>query len=571
MDKDKTDAQLNSKDLSKEVKGRGTGRQGGALSAQADLSLWFDPHNKKWLKIIACVLVGAFLHQDIVWAVGPRYADDLKLMFESPREKFIEQLGALFHSSGVYAFDNRSIGQSSLTAYQYTDYGASLQRMQQLSQMNPVTGVPNAFGGVNIPVGIDTTGDYIWGTYTGVGEMDNYFQQQPGWDAQMGCISSLNNPDFSQSIQSGEMYMQGLENNVTPVKFKDVYSVARTGAQSANQALDVRGGLHYNNPDVNYAKAFTPSYGGMVGYNIQALGLDKNDMRAVSQAQSAQYVLGAYLGRSDAFIYPLNNSFKFDQKKEMFQIDGRQFAGQGVDLFFPITPNGAGTQLTPDHRFTVNSQTVAQLDGKRTWQSGAVNIENGQLAFDTQQNTAWGFATIGNAPVLLSASKNINAAITESWPRQGETGEKEGVRDFKNYVSANQDCGYGMRSTGGDNVELYRSEGTSNQVRIMDSSVQPGPWDDVRMQTGEHITGIGNSPQARQVKYAPYEGLGKLTFTPEGNLKFHSDGGQGVIGNLQGAKLDNYTYQGMDAQGRPSAQAELVGYAGGLSAQNGEV
>ncbi|MFH1245846.1 MAG: hypothetical protein V1662_05100, partial [Candidatus Omnitrophota bacterium] len=565
MNQDKTDAQLNRRDLSKGVKGRGTGRQGGAMSSEAELSLWFDPRSKRWIKVVACVLIGAFLHQDIVWAVGPRYTDDLKLMFESPKEKLIEQLGALLSASGAYAFDNRGIGESTLTGYQYTDYGASLQRMQTLSQMNPVTGVPNAFGGVDIPVGISSTGDYQWGTYTGVGEMDKFLQGQSGWNDQLGCLSSANNPDFAQTIRSAENYMDKLA-DVTPIKFKGVSSVAYTGADAPNRpVLNVQGGLHYNNPEVNYAKAFVPSYGGVVGYNIQAVGLNTNDMRGVSQAQSAQYFLGAYLGRSDAFIYPLNNSYKFDQKKEVFNIDGQQFAGKGVDLFFPITPNSAQAQLTPDHRFTVNNQTAAQLDGKRTWLSGAVNIENGQLAFDTQQNTAWGFATIANIPVLLSASQNINAGIADNWPKRDVTGEKEGTRDLKNYVVANQECGYGMRSTGGDNVELYQAQGTSNQVRIIDSSVQPGPWDDVRMQSGEHITGVGNSAAVRQAEYLPYEGKAKLTFSPEGNLNFHPDAGQGRIRNLQDAKLDNYTYQGS------SSSAELVGYAGGLSAQNGEV
>ena len=129
MEKDKPDAQLNRK--------RKKGEKANSQSLRdTGLSLWFDPHNKPWLKIIACIVIGAFLHQDIVWAAGTTYTDDLKLMFEHPARRVIERLGALFSIKDAYAFepyyDSVGVGTGGpIGDYTYYDksanYGTSAQ------------------------------------------------------------------------------------------------------------------------------------------------------------------------------------------------------------------------------------------------------------------------------------------------------------------------------------------------------------------------------------------------------------------------------------------------------------
>ncbi|NQS99846.1 MAG: hypothetical protein HQ595_02080, partial [Candidatus Omnitrophica bacterium] len=69
------------------------------------LSLWFDYRSKRWLKVVACVVIAAFLHQDVVWAVGTGYADDIKQMLQQPAQKMMDRLGALFSVRAAYAWD----------------------------------------------------------------------------------------------------------------------------------------------------------------------------------------------------------------------------------------------------------------------------------------------------------------------------------------------------------------------------------------------------------------------------------------------------------------------------------
>ncbi|MBN2097065.1 MAG: hypothetical protein JW714_01150, partial [Candidatus Omnitrophica bacterium] len=102
MEKDKPDAHSLARSSKLEAR---RGRAKGRSLREEDFSVWFDPRNKPWLKVIACVVIAAFLHQDIVWAAGKTYPDDLKLMFEQPKE-IIERLGSLFSIKEAYAFDS---------------------------------------------------------------------------------------------------------------------------------------------------------------------------------------------------------------------------------------------------------------------------------------------------------------------------------------------------------------------------------------------------------------------------------------------------------------------------------
>ena len=80
MEKDKPDAQLNRRqDKGEDARLKSLRTEG--------LSLWFDPSSKRWLKVIAWIVIAAFLHQDVVWAVGTDYANDVKLMFESRQNR----------------------------------------------------------------------------------------------------------------------------------------------------------------------------------------------------------------------------------------------------------------------------------------------------------------------------------------------------------------------------------------------------------------------------------------------------------------------------------------------------
>ncbi|MBL7084757.1 MAG: hypothetical protein ISS43_01430, partial [Candidatus Omnitrophica bacterium] len=103
MEKDKPDAQLNNLARSSKLEARSEKLKARRESLRdSGLSLWFDPHSKPWLKVMACIVIGAFLHQDIVWAAGSTYTDDLKSSFEQPR-RVIERLGALFSIKEAYA------------------------------------------------------------------------------------------------------------------------------------------------------------------------------------------------------------------------------------------------------------------------------------------------------------------------------------------------------------------------------------------------------------------------------------------------------------------------------------
>ncbi|MFC1631576.1 hypothetical protein ACFL2I_03375, partial [Candidatus Omnitrophota bacterium] len=72
-------------------------------AAYGQLSLWFDYSSKPWLKFVACVVIAAFLHQDIVWAAGPGFTNDIKQMLQEPAQKTMDRLGSLFSIKNAYA------------------------------------------------------------------------------------------------------------------------------------------------------------------------------------------------------------------------------------------------------------------------------------------------------------------------------------------------------------------------------------------------------------------------------------------------------------------------------------
>ncbi|MFC1699851.1 hypothetical protein ACFL1I_07870, partial [Candidatus Omnitrophota bacterium] len=74
-------------------------------AAYGQLSLWFDYSSKPWLKFVACVVIAAFLHQDIVWAAGPGFTNDIKQMLQQPAQKTMDRLGSLFSIKNAYAQD----------------------------------------------------------------------------------------------------------------------------------------------------------------------------------------------------------------------------------------------------------------------------------------------------------------------------------------------------------------------------------------------------------------------------------------------------------------------------------
>ncbi|MBN3038984.1 MAG: hypothetical protein JW869_06185, partial [Candidatus Omnitrophica bacterium] len=524
MEKEKPDAQLNRSE-------KADSPTRGMAVHKGDFSCWFDPFGNKWLKVVAYIVIGAFLHQDVVWAAGTDYTQDLELMFKQPAaERTIDRLGALFNLKTVYAFDSNydNIGSDSAGSSQYGIFDSAVQQMQVISQNNPQTGLFTDWGYASYaPQTLNQ-----WNFHF-IQNLDSFTLQKAG----------LTNPDIMNNISS--LFPAGVplehadtfkameyvaNHKILPLSNVPILSAGSTGSEKDNIILNIYGNIQYNSSDPNqgFVKTHKPSYGGLLGYNIQGFSVGDKDMHPVAQDSIGQTFYGAMIGNSSALIYPTDKSLSYSEKSIV--ADGKTLSRQGVTLFDPVTPSvlSSSGQLAFYRNKAANSSPsyALQLPKNEGFKDGAVSFEPGHGALVLNDDAFVGIGDI-TEDVLMDKSYVNEGLIKTIKPTDNKSASVQNLDAaslWKAYVRDYAGGSYGMSSFGKDTFKVSKWDKTSsNKVRVMDNAPLTGAYDTLYTPKGEELKGLGLDAETRNDSYYAIPRQGKeaavTVLGTDGNLR----------------------------------------------------
>jgi hypothetical protein len=543
MEKDKPDAQLNREKPSL--------AQSSKLKAQREkslrdtgLSLWFDPHSKPWIKVVACIVIAAFLHQDVVWAAGTDYTDDIKHMLQQPAERVIERLGMLFSIKNAYAFEPYYGGGSgTLSGQAYTDYGSSVQQITNQSQVNPYTGIGYDWGVSHVSFD-DYNQPCVTPTFN-LGEANNHITDpsitQTINGLNKGTTTFTDSNQYSQTLQrlgqmSDQLVTQGVQltpNQQTPFSFS-----APNGSGSYSNTLYVHAQADYNPQEACYKMWQSRLAPQPFGMWMREIGTDKNNLQPVPRNNFSQLTLGAFVGHPQTLVMEADRLFPAKGANNDFQFKPKAFSRQGISLVLPITPNNyqanlnSNKQLNYTYNNSVNSGTNSgpvsyKLEGAKgldTWQEpGSVQLETGTFGIDVANNSAWGIANV-NQEIVLDTAK-VNAGLNHYWLNNNAVkqnaaelqpqafGKNDPVLDYRSFVRAWEQNQYDLSSTADGDLKV-----NNGRMRVLNSVPQPG--------LGDRF--FANAKDAHLIDFGSDAGISSLEITSHPEAKKY----EGIIGRI---------------------------------------